>query len=180
MKGCVGEMIQGRIHDQAQPGAQVAPTRPSFLCLVTSHDMQDLGNALARGNLPPDFEAKLRRLAGNSLLHRFVEQNCRLFVALLSAIQDGSFCNARQADRDRLLQVLAYVRKDDDEVPDYKPGGFVDDQREVRAATVEMSLLLQGCKAWRLRHQVPGMWLSQVVRIPVNEPIVPISSSSLS
>ena len=106
MKGCVGEMNQGPINDQAQPGAQVASTRPSFLRLVTSHDLKDLGNALARGDLPPDFEAKLRRLAGDSLLHRFVEQNCRLFVALLSAIQDGSFCKACQADRDELRHVV--------------------------------------------------------------------------
>jgi hypothetical protein len=51
------------------------------------------------------------------------------------------------------------VRKDDDAIADYKPGGFVDDQQEVRAATQQLGPLLTSFKAWRLRHQVPRMWL---------------------
>ena len=74
------------------------------------------------------------------------------------ATEDGSFREGSPAERERLLRVLAYVRKDDDAIPDYKPEGFTDDQREIRSATVELSTLIQAFKAWRLRHQVPMLW----------------------
>jgi hypothetical protein len=128
--------------------------------MVNAHELQELRAALAHGALPLDFQAKLARLAEGDLTHRFIEQNCRLFAALLVAARDGSFAAASRADCERLLRVLAYVRKDDDAIADYKPGGFMDDQREVRAATTELHPLLQSFKAWRLRHQVPGMWLA--------------------
>jgi len=74
------------------------------------------------------------------------------------ATEDGSFREGSPAERERLLRVLAYVRKDDDAIPDYRPEGLTDDQREMRAATVELDGLIQAFKAWRLRHQVPLMW----------------------
>jgi hypothetical protein len=129
------------------------------LYLVTAHDVQGLRSALAQGRLPADLETKLARLAGGSLSERYVEQNCRLIAALLLAAQENSFAQATPADRERLLRVLAYVRKDDDAIPDYKPGGFFDDQQEVRSAATELNPLLLDFKVWRLRHQVPGMWL---------------------
>ena len=143
---------------QVRPGAQIGITRPGFLHLVTTHDLQGVRSALAQGRLPADFEAKLARLGGGSLAERYVEQNSRLFFALLLAAQESTFTAANSADRERLLRVLAYVRKDDDAFPDYLPGGFIDDQQEVRAAATELSRLLQAFKAWRLRHQVPAMW----------------------
>jgi hypothetical protein len=133
--------------------------QPGLLYLVTPHDVQGLRSALAQGRLPADLETKLARLAGGNLSERYVEQNCRLVVALLLAAQQNSFTQATPADRERLLRVLAYVRKDDDAIPDYKPGGFLDDQQEVRAAATELKPLLLDFKVWRLRHQVPGMWL---------------------
>ena len=133
--------------------------RPGLLYLVTAHDVQGLRSALAQGRLPADLETKLARLAGGSLSERYVEQNCRLIVALLLAAQQNSFTQATPADRERLLRVLAYVHKDDDAIPDYKPGGFFDDQQEVRAAATELNHVLLAFKVWRLRHQVPGMWL---------------------
>jgi hypothetical protein len=129
------------------------------LRLVTAHDTAYLRLALARGGVPPDFEAKLTRLSSGDLVERFVARNCRCFIELLWAAQDGAFNEASLADCERLLQVLAYVRKDDDAVPDYQPGGFVDDQREVLAVVIELKSLLQSFKAWRLRHQVPALWL---------------------
>ena len=90
--------------------------------------------------------------------HQFIAQNCRLFAALLLATEAGEFCDISPAERDRLLRVLAYVRKEDDAAPDYAPEGFTDDQQEVRAVLVELGGLLTAFKAWRLRHQVPGMW----------------------
>jgi hypothetical protein len=132
--------------------------QPGGLYLVSAHDVRGLEVELTRGNVPADFEAKLKRLAGDSLLHRSVEQNCRLFMALIQAAKEGSFRQASEAEKERLLRVLAYVRKDDDAIPDYKPGGFVDDQREVRAAAIALQSLLETFKSWRLRYQVPGMW----------------------
>jgi hypothetical protein len=133
--------------------------RPSSLYLVNEHELRALHCALARGALPPDFEAKLARLAEGDLTHRFVAQHCRLFAALLIAARDGFYKEASPADCERLLRVLAYVRKDDDAIPDYKPGGYIDDQQEVRAAMKDLHHLLASFKAWRLRHQVPRMWL---------------------
>jgi hypothetical protein len=121
--------------------------------------MQELREALARGALPLDFEAKLARLAEGNLMQRFLAQNSRLFAALLLAAQDGSFREANWAARERLLRVLAYVRKDDDAIADYSIGGFMDDQQEMRLALTELDPLLKSFKAWRLRHLVPGMWL---------------------
>lgn len=132
--------------------------RPGLLYLVTAHDVQELRGVLAQGRLPADLEAKLARLAGGSLSERYVEHNSRLFVALLLAALQNSFTRATPADRERLLRVLAYVRKDDDAVPDYQPGGFIDDQQEVRAVATELNPVLLDFKIWRLRHQVPGMW----------------------
>lgn len=125
---------------------------------ITAHEVEALREALSRGCLPPDFHRKLRGLAGGDLSDRFIEQNCRLFAALLLATGEGTFREGSRTERERLLRVLAYVRKEHDAIPDCQPGGLKDDQREVRAATVELGGLLQAFKAWRLRHQVPGMW----------------------
>ena len=134
--------------------------RMSFLYMVTDEEVRQMRNAIASGTMPPDFEAKLRKLAGGSLLHRSVEQNCRLFIALLMAAHNRDFVEADKSECDRLLRALAYVRKDDDAIPDYKPEGFADDQHEVRAVATELDALLQAFKEWRLRHQVPSMWVT--------------------
>ena len=117
-------------------------------------------DALGRGHLPADFEAKLNSLEQGDLLHRSVARHCRCFLALWQAAYDGSFTAATPDICERLLRVLAYVRKDDDSIPDYKAGGFVDDQHEVRKADMEFHPLLQSFKAWRLQHHVPALWWS--------------------
>jgi hypothetical protein len=152
--------VQYHSHELGRVWVQIPTLQPSSLCMVSAHELQELSATLAHAALPLDFQAKLARLAEGDLTHRFIEQNCRLFAALLVAVREGSFSQATRADCERLLCVLAYVRKDDDAIPDYKPGGFMDDQREVRAALTELHPLLQSFKAWRLRNQVPGMWLA--------------------
>ena len=134
----------------------------SALHLVTPTEMEELRNALMKGKLPADLEIKLRVLAQGSLLHQSVQQNCRLFTSLLLAAEQSSFNEASRADLDRLLRVLAYVRKENDAISDFKPNGFVDDQQEVRAATNELRLLLRHFKDWRLRIQVPDLWTSHL------------------
>jgi hypothetical protein len=146
-------------HDRGQLSEQHFASRSSSLHLVSAHEVQALRDAMDRGELPPDFEAKLVRLAEGDLIHRFLARNCRLFAALLLAAQAGSFKEASRADCERLLRVLAYVRKDDDAIADYRIGGFMDDQQELRMVMTELHPLLKSFKAWRLRHQVPGMWL---------------------
>ncbi len=128
------------------------------LQLVTRQEAEELREALATRHLPTDFEAKLARLAGDGLSHSYIEQNCRWFFALLLAARDGSFTDITPSDRERLLRVLAYVRKDDDAIPDYLPGGFADDQQEVRAAVRDLAPVIQRFKAWHLCHQVPALW----------------------
>ena len=132
---------------------------------ITAHEMEALREALGRGCLPPDFHRKLRGLAGGDLSDRFIEQNCRLFTALLLATEEGSFREGSRAERERLLRVLAYVRKDDDAIADYRSDGFIDDHRETRSISKEMASLLESFKAWRLRHQVPVMWPDHGERI---------------
>jgi hypothetical protein len=131
---------------------------PGFLNLVTPQELEELRDSLMDGRPPRDLELKLTRLASGSLLHRFVEQNSRLIIALLVAAYGGLFREANRASLERLLRVLAYVRKEDDANPDQRPDGYVDDQQEIRAMLSEMGDLLQSFKTWRLRHQVPEMW----------------------
>lgn len=146
--------------------------RPNYLHLVTVHDLQALGEALAKQQLPPDFEAKLATLAVDELGHRFIEQNCRTIVALLEAVEEGSFKDANRKDCELLLRVLAYVRKDDDAIPDYRPNGYLDDQQELRAVTSELAPLLRSFKAWRLRHQVPEIWLHTTTQFVRHEAVL--------
>ena len=144
----------------------------SALHMVTDQDLTDLEMALNRGDVPTDFEAKLRKLAALALLHRSVERNCRLFIALLQAAHEGNFKQMTGSEKERLLRVLAYVRKDDDEIPDYKPNGFADDQREVHAVTSDLASLLNLFKSWRLCHQVPGLWNKTARTSPQNSHLV--------
>jgi hypothetical protein len=158
MKSWRTSVLEDCVTDQVRSVAQMTMARPGLLNLVTGHDVQELRSALAQGRSPADLEAKLATLAGGNLSERYVEHNSRLFVALLLAALENSFTKATPAERERLLRVLAYVRKDDDAIPDYRPGGFIDDQQEVRAAATELNPVLLDFKVWRLRHQVPGMW----------------------
>jgi hypothetical protein len=142
----------------ARPGTLPTVATPGFLNLVNPQELVELRDALMDGRVPRDLQLKLSGLAGGSLLHRFVEQNSRLIIALLTAAYGGSFREASHANLERLLRVLAYIRKEDDAHADCRPDGFVDDQQEIRAMLNEMGDLLQCFKMWHLRHQVPEMW----------------------
>jgi len=132
--------------------------RAGLLDFVSSEEVADMGRAIASGVLPIEFAAKLDRLSSKSLLHQFIAESSHDFIRLLMAAQFGEFGPMPAGVRERLLRVLAYVRKENDAVPDFKPGGFEDDLREVRAATSELGGLLQRFKEWHLRHAVPAMW----------------------
>lgn len=163
MKTCTDRVRRQLGKGPFQTAALTLGSPPALSYWINTHELEALRASLARGGLPTDFQEKLRSLTGGDLSHRFIEQNCRLFAELLLAIEEGAFRSVSPAERERLLCVLAYVRKDDDAIPDYTPEGFADDQQEVRAVTVELGRLLQTFKAWRLRHQVPAMWFDHRV-----------------
>jgi len=152
--GTSEEFNAGRIHSSDR----TMVSRPALSQWISPDELEGLRGALVSGGLPPDFLGKLKRLKGGDLSHHFIEQNCRLFAALLVASEESSFRQGSPAERERLLRVLAYVRKDDDAIPDYQPEGFADDQQEIRSAAAELSALIQAFKAWRLRYQVPAIW----------------------
>jgi len=152
--GTSEEFEVGRVHSSDR----TLVSRPALSQWITPHELEGLRGALARGGLPADLLGKLKRLKGGDLSHHFIEQNCRLFAALLVATEESSFRQGSPAERERLLRVLAYVRKDDDAIPDYQTEGFADDQQEIRSAAAELSALIQAFKAWRLRYQVPAIW----------------------
>ncbi len=135
--------------------------RPTALGLVSASELQDLEVALARGRLPLDFERKLCRMASGNLTERYVEQNSRLIFSLLVANRQGLFNELGAGERDRLVRLLAYVRKEEDAIPDYQVNGFKDDAQEIRTLEGESQALLKAFKTWRLRHQVPALWLRE-------------------
>jgi hypothetical protein len=141
-----------------QRGAHAVVSAPGFLRLVDRREVEDLRHALLAGEVPPDFEVKLHRLADEGLADQVMEHNCRWFLALLEAARNGSFEKIAPSDVEQILRVLAYVRKEEDAIPDYLPGGYWDDHQEVRAAVTELAPLLDAFKAWRLRHEVPARW----------------------
>src|SRR5258706_16085255 len=158
MKNCEWKEIDYKGVSHSWPGARYPYAKPSHLYLVTASELQDLRAALTRGHLPLDFEAKLGRLANGDLRLRSIEKNCRIIIGLLQANLDGAFRQVSPEERERLLRVLAYVRKDDDAVSDWLADGFVDDQQELQDVTATLNPTLQEFKAWRLRCQVPAMW----------------------
>ncbi|HKS35658.1 MAG TPA: hypothetical protein VJW76_00610 [Verrucomicrobiae bacterium] len=169
METCTGGLGLTIGEARLVPPARTLVSRPALSQWITPQELETLRETLSRGCLPLDLIGKLKRLSKGDLSEHFIEQNCRLFAALLVAAEDGSFREGSRAERERLLRALAYVRKDDDAIPDYRPDGFADDQREMRAVTVELGALLKAFKAWRLRHQVPAMWSNQVCRpVPAN------------
>jgi hypothetical protein len=94
-------------------------------------------------------------------MQQFLAQHCRNFIALLQATHEPAFPALSPVTLDRFLRVLAYVRKDDDAIPDYTPSGYTDDRDEVRATVELLARELEQFKAWRLQHQVPGMWMTK-------------------
>ena len=144
--------------------AQAVPA--SDLWRVSPHELAGLRAALAGGRTPVDLSTKLAGLNQAGLIHQFVEQNSRLLLALVTAVADGEFPGVSDGELEHLLRVLAYVRKDDDLVPDFQTGGYVDDHREIRLALRELEPIIQAFKQWRLRHQVPAMWAARAVGRP--------------
>jgi hypothetical protein len=125
---------------------------------LTPNEVSELAGELAKGRVPADLEYKLERLRKGGLGWQFLEKQCRVIIGLIQASLEGSFRTPARAELESLLWVLAYVRKDEDAIPDYHAGGYVDDQEEMRRVTNAIEPLLQEFKAWRLQHKVPALW----------------------
>ena len=138
--------------------AVLAPTRPAALRLVTLPEMDALRQALRHGKMPLDLAAKLARLRGEDLRERYLQQNSALFIGLWTAAETGAFVRAQPEEREQLLRMLAYVRKDDDAIPDTWPGGFHDDHDLMRWVCGELRSVLESYKTWHLTHRVPLLW----------------------
>jgi hypothetical protein len=131
---------------------------PALLGCVTAGEVQMLKAALTAGQVPADFQLKLCRLELGGVMHQYIAHHCRVLIVLLRSAFSGVYKRISEAQCDELLRVLAYVRKDDDVIPDYATGGFQDDLQEVRAAIQHLEHLLSEFKGWRLCHQVPSLW----------------------
>lgn len=131
---------------------------------ITADDIVRMEAALEGEALPWDFEEKLRRLAAGDLLHSSIAQNCRLFLSVCRAARSGAFKIPTSAAYERLLTVLAYVRKHDDVIPDDERDGFTDDFHFVKSTASELHGLLEQFKTWRLRNEVPFLWQQRAER----------------
>jgi hypothetical protein len=136
----------------------MTPSRPTALHLVGEPEVQTLRTALTFGVVPCDLQQKLAALHDEDLVEHGLRQKTLLFLALLAAVRDGEFRDVPPAQQQRLLRVVAYVRKDDDAIADTAQGGYTDDLAEARAAFCELADLLDRFTHWRLQHQVPALW----------------------
>ncbi len=134
--------------------------------MVTPEEMNALRHALDQGTAPPDLRAKLARLRKDNLREHYLKQRSDLLIGLLSAAQACEFRLATPEDRERLLRVLAYVRKDDDAIPDSLPDGFTDDHDLMRQVCCELKSVLGRYQAWHLACRVPRLWQASRLATP--------------
>lgn len=137
---------------------QLSPSGLGALNLVSAHELENLRAALVAGMTPLDLERKLATLDVHDPVKHDVRQKTLLFLALLNAVREGVFRDVPVDCQQRILRVVAYVRKTDDAITDLREGGYLDDLAEVRAAVHDLAGLLQRFKCWRLEHQVPALW----------------------
>ena len=128
------------------------------LNLVTHMEMEVLRSSLHQGQVPADLKAKLDRLRLDDPRELYLKQQALVLEWLLTSAAAQGFCRLGQREKERLVRMLAYVRKDDDAIPDTWPGGMVDDHDLMRVTCREFQEVLNKFKAWRLTHQVPALW----------------------
>jgi len=134
---------------------------PEALGLVNTAEISALRQSLGAGRVPPDLLQKIERLRVEDYREHDLQRQSRLVLSLLLAAEEGQFTRVSRWDRERLIRLMAYVRKDEDAIPDARPHGYDDDHGLMRATCAQMEPLLRAFKAWRLVRQVPELWLSQ-------------------
>jgi hypothetical protein len=133
--------------------------------MVTKAEMETLCNALHQDHVPADLHAKLDRLRTDDPKEFYLRQQSLLLVSLLMSPAAREFCLLRPHDCERLLRMLAYVRKDDDAIPDTWPGGMADDHDLMRLTCTEFREALDTFKAWHLSRRVPLLWNSRAASL---------------
>lgn len=139
------------------------PYRPTSVTLkalqmVTQAELEAFEDALKRGHLPGDLMDKLDELQTDQHRDFYLKQQSLLIGRLLLAVSAQEYAHVSPHEGEKLLRILAYVRKEDDLIPDSWPGGMTDDHDLMRLTCAEMSGVLQKFKAWHLARQVPGLW----------------------
>ena len=133
-------------------------TSLAALDMVTAHELDNLRQALRSETLPLDLRAKLARLRTDDPREHFLKQRSALLIGLLTAVETGEYRLAAPEDREQLLRVLAYLRKDADAIPDSLQGGFADDHDLMRQVCNELKPVLDRYKSWHLARRVPLLW----------------------
>ena len=133
--------------------------------MVTEAEMQVLCDALHHDRVPADLRAKLDRLRTDDPKEYYLKHRSLLLASLLMSPAARGFCRLRPDDCERLLRMLAYVRKDDDAIPDTWPGGMADDHDLMRLTCTELREALDTFKAWHLSRRVPLLWNAPVASV---------------
>jgi hypothetical protein len=126
--------------------------------MVTGAELETLCDALHHEQIPPDLRAKLDRLRVDDPREYYLKQQSLLLASLLMSPAARGFCSLHPRDCERLLRMLAYVRKDDDAIPDTWPDGMTDDHDLMRLTCTELHEALNTFKSWHLLHRVPLLW----------------------
>jgi hypothetical protein len=113
---------------------------------------------LHQDQVPADLRAKLERLRTDNPKEYYLKQQSLLLASLLMSPAAREFCLLRPNVCERLLRMLAHVRKDDDAIPDTWPGGMADDHDLMRLICTELREALDRFKAWHLSRRVPLLW----------------------
>jgi len=129
--------------------------------MVTDAELKALGDALHQNQVPADLRAKLNRLRADDPRESFLKQQSLLLVSLLQSPAARSFCHLHPSVCEQLLRMVAYVRKDDDAIPDTWPGGMADDHDLMRMTCTELREELAAFKAWYLSRRVPYLWSTE-------------------
>jgi hypothetical protein len=133
--------------------------------MVTEAEVQVLGAALRRGHVPPDLVAKLGRLRTDDPKELYLQKQSLILEWLLMSPAAREGCRLGPREGDRLLRMLAYVRKDEDAIPDTWPGGMADDHDLMRLTCAEFREVLDAFKAWHLSRRVPTLWRATPARV---------------
>lgn len=133
--------------------------------MVTDAEMEALCDALHQDHLPADLQAKLNRLRVDDPRELYLKHQSLLLSSLLMSPAAREFCLVRPRVCERLLRMLAYVRKDDDAIPDTWPGGMADDHDLMRLTCSELREVLATFKAWHLSRRVPSLWIANAAPV---------------
>jgi hypothetical protein len=144
-----------QISEECEPFALHNCAIHSGLDLLSDREVQDLRQSLASRVVPRDLQSKLHLLSIGDARMRFISEYSNLFLELFRSGCQGDFTQLTASDLEHVLRVLAYVRKEDDAIPDYLASGFFDDRREIGLAVTQLAPSLRKFESYRSMHGQP-------------------------